>query len=481
VKHRKLSTVVAVGAASVMLVGCGSSGSSSGGSGSSGSGSAPSTAASPPSTKVQALTTPKSNSVAWPNFPKFTTKVTLNGWGWGSNPQVINKNFEKMYPNITIKWNNVGAGEAEYTKLLAADEAGSGAPDVTGIEYLEMPVFTSKHYLVNLTPLLGTKLVSELKADSPAGIWDETAAGPDLYGVPHDVGPVAFGYRPSIFKKYKLVVPKTWAQYAADAVKLHQANPKLYMGWVPTNSTNDITGLIQQDGGNFFQEISPTSWKITIDSPAAEKIYNFFGDLAKKGDLAEAAQYDPSWEKQLGDGDYAAYLLPAWGPTFEVDEYIKGEQWDLTQPPQWSTNGTPVDYESGGSAVVVTSQSKNPAVLKASALYAAYTALSQSGVAVNESPAIGNFSASLKAADVPGFNTKIPEFGPGVNATYEKIISKDITPFWQWSPWTDYVTTELESVFTNALAGKETFDQALQSAQSAVVKYAENEGYTISQ
>jgi multiple sugar transport system substrate-binding protein len=419
-------------------------------------------------------------ATAW---PKFTQKVTLTGWGWGANPQLVIANFEKRYPSIKVVWHNVGAGMTEYTKLLAAEEAGSGAPDVTGIEYLEMPTFYSKHYLVNLAPLLGSKLVNQIKNSVAPTVWGNVDQNGQLYGIPGDIGPVAFAYQPSVFKKYGLVVPKTWAQYATDAVKLHSANPKMYMGFIETNGTNDITGLIQQAGGNFFKEISPTSWKIDIDNPVSEKIYNFWGDLAKKGDIAEVAEYEPAWENQLAKGVFASYMLPAWGPTFEIDEYIKkgSQTWALTQPPQWSASGPDYDYDSGGSANVVTAQTKDPAILEASALYAAYADQSASGVNVLESPQVGVFSASLNADSVPIFSASIPNFEGHVNDIYEGLVRNDTTPVWQWSPWTDYITTELSGEFVKALDGKMSFNAMLKATESAVVSYAQTEGYTISQ
>ena len=42
--------------------------------------------------------------------------------------------FEAAHPNIKVKLVNAGQGGDEYTKLRAALKAGSGLPDVAGIE-----------------------------------------------------------------------------------------------------------------------------------------------------------------------------------------------------------------------------------------------------------------------------------------------------------------------------------------------------------
>ena len=41
---------------------------------------------------------------------------------------------------------------------------------------------------------------------------------------------MALFYRADLFKKYGLTVPTTWAQFAADATKLHSAAPGVYLG-----------------------------------------------------------------------------------------------------------------------------------------------------------------------------------------------------------------------------------------------------------
>ena len=36
-------------------------------------------------------------------------------------------------------------------------------------------------------------------------------------------------YRSDLFKKYGIAIPKTWADYAADAKKLHGAHPNVFL------------------------------------------------------------------------------------------------------------------------------------------------------------------------------------------------------------------------------------------------------------
>jgi multiple sugar transport system substrate-binding protein len=55
--------------------------------------------------------------------------VTLSFWSWVPGIDKAIAAFEKEYPKITVKRDNVGNGTTEYNKLLTALQAGSGAPD----------------------------------------------------------------------------------------------------------------------------------------------------------------------------------------------------------------------------------------------------------------------------------------------------------------------------------------------------------------
>ena len=73
---------------------------------------------------------------------------------------------------------------------------------------------------------------------------------------------MALFYNKTVFDKYGLTVPTTWAQFAADAKKLHAANPKEYI----TNDTGDpgfTTCMIWSAGGHPYV-VSGTS-DVTIN------------------------------------------------------------------------------------------------------------------------------------------------------------------------------------------------------------------------
>ncbi len=64
-----------------------------------------------------------------------------------------------------------------------------------------------------------------------------------------------------------------------------------------------------------------------------------------------------------------------------------------------------------------------------------------------------------------------PQFWP--NASH-------ISYNFSWSPFINYFSSVYETEFAKALAGKETFDQALANMQDDVVNDAKASGYTVS-
>src|SRR5437588_477573 len=71
--------------------------------------------------------------------------------------------------------------------------------------------------------------LGSLKSDYSAAVWGSVDINGQLVGLPQDTGPMALFYNKKVFDKYQLKVPATWADYVADAQKLHAANPSEYL------------------------------------------------------------------------------------------------------------------------------------------------------------------------------------------------------------------------------------------------------------
>lgn len=412
-----------------------------------------------------------SSTIPFPTFPKYTKHVTITWWSWVTSAPALVAAFEKAYP--TIKVIHVQVPGSEYTKLTTVLKAGSGAPDDVQIEYQMMPQYVNTGDLVNIAPY-----DEQYMKWFPKWVQNQVTFGGKLYAMPEDVAPMGLLYNPAFFAKYHLSVPTTWAQFAADAAKVHKANPKEYLTYFAPNDGGWITGLLWQGGAQPFQETSSGAWKIDFTSPAAERVMNYWGNLIKEGYVKVSNDFTPTWNHEVGSGMYGSFPAAAWGPKYQLQPALpkKYEPWRAAYIPQWAA-GQHVDGNWGGSTTAVTTQTKHP---RAAALFAAWINLSEQGLSIGNSIG-GYFTASKNSLQVPAFTAPVPVLGnQRANLLFDKESPWVNTSF-EWSPWTLYVYSEMQVEFTKAADGKESWDQALANIQQSVSQFARTQGYQVVQ
>jgi len=406
--------------------------------------------------------------------------VKLNWWTWTGNPQIAIKNFEKAYPSIHVTYHNVGSGSTEYTKLETALKAGSGAPDVVQIEYQALPQFIATKKLVNLAPYVG-KGVSK---DFPKWVWNQVTKGSTVYSIPEDIGPMGLIYEPALYKKYNLQVPKTWAQFAADAAKLHKEAPGEYMIQSPTGTLNGgwMISMFWQAGSELFKQVGNT-WDVAINTPTNRKILQYWVNLVKGHGVDPGVESSATYDHNIGQEKYLSYFGAAWSPG-TITPYVtksKPQTFSVVQLPQWTAGGH-VAANNGGSSNAVTVQSAHPA---AAALFAKWLNTTKSGVNVDLTPYVssgkggrGLFPAANIRSEVPAFKTSPPGFTKGTMQVFNQAASEVNTNF-EWSPWNTNFATDLGVETADAASGKITVAAALAKVQSEIMTIAQQGGYTV--
>jgi multiple sugar transport system substrate-binding protein len=404
-------------------------------------------------------------------------KVTLTWWTWTANPKSVIQNFEKEYPWITIPTPpSYGSGGTFYSKLTTALAGGSG-PCVSQVELDHLPQFTQAHDLVNIA-----SYDAKYAKQFPGWVWRQVTQGTALYAVPEDIGPMGLMYQPSVLKKYHLPTPTTWATFASDAVKLHKANPSQYLAYFPVNDGDYLEALFWQAGARPYQLLPGGKWKIDVDGRVEQQVLNYWGKLVDEKAVATENDFQADWGHHIANDMYAAYIGAAWGPTYEIDEYLTKahpQTYTVTAMPQW-TAGAHAEANWGGSTNAVTKDCPANEVADG-ALFAAYINTSSSGLTVDEKPATtsgggrGLFPASVNRDSIPQFSQPVPDFTGQVNATFAANVPTNF----EWSPWDtefgNYITAQLPA----AAAGKESWTKALQVTQQQLVAYAKNAGYQV--
>lgn len=393
-------------------------------------------------------------------------KITY--WSWTPSAEAQVAAFEKAYPNVDVELVNVGSGNDHYTKLQNAIKAGTGAPDVAQVEYFAVPQFALSDSLVDLNQFgLG-----DLEDKYTASTWGSVHVGEQLVGLPQDSGPMALFYNASVFDQFGLTVPTTWDEYIATAEALHTADPTKYI----TSDTGDAgfaTSMIWQAGGHPF-DIDGTDVTIDLADEGSKKWADTWNQLVEGDLVAKTPGWSDEWFKSLGDGTISTLIIGAWMPGVLQGSVADGAgDWRVAPMPTY--DGTPVTSENGGSAESVMKQSKNPALAAAFLRW-----LNSDQESVDIFLATGGFPATTADLDNPEFVNFESEYfgGQKINEVLTQA-AKDVQPGWSYLPFQAYANSIFGDTAGQAYANTSDINGGLAAWQEQLVKYGNEQGFTV--
>ena len=283
-------------------------------------------------------------------------------WGWdsGNSMKEILADFEKANPGITVKFNNTGTAEKTSTALSNAIAAGNGAPDVVMLEDPTVTQFAVTDGLVDLSEFGADKLAD----DFAAGPWNKLQYNNKPYALPIDSGPEMFFYNKAVFDKAGVDGEsiKTWNDYYEAAKKIRATGSYITNLAGTSNDYQPFTAQIWQAGA---QPWKVDGENITINMTKDEGMQRYIQFVQKliDEDLVDAKtpNWSDDWNRELNDGTLASLTIGAWMPiNLMTGAPDQAGNWRVAQLPQWE-EGKEVSAEDGGSALAVTSQSKNQA------------------------------------------------------------------------------------------------------------------------
>ena len=417
---------------------------------------------------------PSSTAVSQADIDKaMTTPTQLTFWTWVPNIDKEIALFEQKYPAIKVNVVNAGAGTPQYTKLRTALQAGTGAPDVAQIEFQYIPTFTLTDSLLDLAPY-GAAALKDKFVD---WTWSQVS-GPNgqVWGVPQDTGPMGMLYRQDIFDKYGLTPPKTWDEFAADAKKLHAADPTIYLTNLAANQAGVWNGLLWQAGVKPYESSGKGQVKLNVNDATSKKLASYWGGLAKDGVIGTEPDFTDAWYAALNSGKYAAWVAAAWGPVFlSGAAKATAGKWRAAPLPQWDAS-TPASGNWGGSTSAVIKTTKNPI---AAAQFAQF---------LNSDPASAKmfateqffFPATKQVLQDPTFVGQTPAFygGQKVNQVFADV-SGTVNSSFQWPPFLDRVEADWTETVGKSLADKTDTSASLDVWQSRITTFAKAQGFTV--
>ncbi|KIL40773.1 sugar ABC transporter substrate-binding protein [Gordoniibacillus kamchatkensis] len=280
-------------------------------------------------------------------------KVQLTLWYWNrSIDDNLLAQVNKQFPNIELKAEKIG-GDFR-AKLITTITAGTGAPDITGMNSDIATYFPSKDKFVNLF---------DLGAQKEAGNYLEwkwkqgvTGDGKFMLGYPMDTGPTALFYRADLFEKAGLPSDpaqvtaqlKDWNAYIDAARKMKAAtNGQVFM--FDNISTIYMQSLAQGDKVYF-----DTTDKFIGDQPHIKAAWDRAVSISKEGLSAKIGGGTNDWNAAMNNGKIASFIGAAWMMQIlaEAAPDTKGK-WRIARAPGGDGNN-------GGSFLAIPKQSKHP-------------------------------------------------------------------------------------------------------------------------
>lgn len=402
----------------------------------------------------------------------MSTPTKLTFWTWVPDIENEVKLFEEKYPEIDVTVENVGQGLPHYQKLRSAIEAGEGAPDVAQIEYQYIPSFVLNNSLLDLSGYGA----DDLADDYVGWAWNQVSPDDAVWAIPQDVGPMGNLYREDILAEAGITEPPaTWEEYASAAQTVKDSTGS-YISNLGATQAGQMIGFFWQAGAKPFGYDGKETVTIDVNSDEAKDVASYWTDLIQKDLVSTDVDFQDQWYQGLASGKYAGWLTAAWGPIFlqGTAESTSG-LWRAAPLPQWE-EGTEVSGNWGGSSDAVLKSSENPIAAAELAKFINNDEESAMRLATEQFL----FPPQVSVLEDPAFVDQESEFygGQKVNQLFSEISETVDTDF-QWLPFMDYVYSTYEETMGGVIADKGDLSAALDTWQDQLVKYAEDQGFTV--
>jgi multiple sugar transport system substrate-binding protein len=399
------------------------------------------------------------------------TQLTFWAWVPGMNRAVTE--FNQTHPGICVTLEDPGAGEPEYTALNNALKAGSGAPDVAEVEFDELPSFIIQKYVVNLVPYGA----DNYKSNFATWAWDQVSQGSAVYAMPSDFGPMGFYYDQQTLAKYHITPPKTWAEFAQDAVKLHSQNPKADLIDFAANDPQWLMDMMSQAGAWPFSYSGGSNITINWTGPKQQAFAAYWQRLIDQKAVATVTDLTTQENADLDTGVLGAAIYSAWAPSyFAPDVKHSMGQWRAAPLPQW-TAGANVAADWGGSTYPVFSQSKHP---KEAAEFSEWLTATNQSWNIVKTPPSSLFPTYLPTLQSSSFKSLTYPIS-GSSQPNQVFSAGALTiPQTPWPPFMTQLINQEPTTFGGVMNGKETLQQAFTALQQQEVAYAKSQGFNVS-
>lgn len=395
--------------------------------------------------------------------------------------QRLSKVFEAQHPDLKLNW--VVLEENVLRQRLTTDIATQGAQfDVLTIGTYETPLWAAKHWLEPMTDLPAAYDVADIFPSVRQGL----SLNGTLYALPFYGESTVTYYRTDLFKQAGLSMPEhpTWTQLGEFAAKLHHPDKEQYgmclrgkAGWGENMAL--LSTMANTFGARWFDE----QWQPELTGPEWTAAANFYVSTLKN--------YGPPGVSSNGFNETLA-LFNSGKCAIWVDASVAGSfTTDKTQSRVADTVGfapAPVEVTDKGASwlyawsLAIPTTSRHKEAAKAFISWATSKDYIQ---LVADKDGITNVPPGTR---ISTYNDAYLKAAPFAKITLQMMQNADPAhPSAKPVPYVgiQYVTipefqaigTSVGKLFSAALTGQMSVEQALGAAQTATVKDMRRAGY----
>lgn len=405
--------------------------------------------------------------------PESSGPVTLTFWSWVPGIDAAVDLWNEENPDIQVTLEAVPSGSnGTYAKIYSALKAGTGAPDVSQVEYQELPGFVLENGLVDLGPLG----MSEKKDEFIDWQLAQSTFGDAIYAVPQASGPMGLFYREDIFAELGITPPTTWEEYAEAARVVHASDPNRFINTFPPGNSAWFAALAWQAGADWFG-LDGDTWTVDIDSEETLKVAEYWDGLIAEGVVATEPDFANGWYSNLQSGNIVAWPSAQWGGSIlSGNAPDTSGKWRVAPLPQWEGSDSFASANWGGSATAVLQGTEHP---EEAAEFAYWLNTDPESIDLLIGGGYG-WPATKNALEGSALDVEEPFFG-GQNANRDVFVESDasVDNDWGWIPTTAATYAHLNDGFAAALAGDGTFADAVRDAQTKTVADLEAKGLKV--
>ncbi|WP_422121455.1 ABC transporter substrate-binding protein [Pseudomonas chlororaphis] len=395
--------------------------------------------------------------------------------------QKLSKAFESEHPDIKLNW--VVLEENVLRQRLTTDIATQGGQfDVLTIGMYEAALWGAKGWL---QPMQDLPAAYDLQDIFPA-VREGLSAKGTLYALPFYAESSMTYYRTDLFKDAGLVMPEhpTWEQIGEFAGKLNKPEQEQYglclrgkAGWGENMAL--ITTLANGFGARWFNE----QWQPEFTGTEWKNALAFYVDTMKKAGPPGASSNGFNENLALfNSGKCAIWVDASVAGSFVTDKSQSkvSEHVGFTYAPQQVTDKGSAWMYSWALAIPTSSKAKD-----AAQTFATWATSKEYGALVAEKDGIANVPPGTRAST---YSEAYLQAAPFARVTLESLKVADPTkPTLKPVPYIGIqlvtipefqaIGTQVGKLFSAALIGQTTVDQALAAAQQTTEREMKRAGY----